>query len=143
MLQQLGVNQTAIIQFVIYILTFTALVFLVYSPFYKAQLLREEKTKGSEDLAHEFIKKAEDLHTEYQHEARELNSKINTIFNESKNIAQKKYDESLSEAKNESQKAIEANRDKIKGAIGAASVELQKQVPQLALTITNKMLGKS
>ncbi len=143
MLQQLGVNQTAFLQFAIYIFIFTALVFLVYNPFHKAFLLREEKTKGAEDLAQEFIKKAEDLHMEYQHEARELNLKISAIYHESKTVAQKQFEKSVTTAKDESQKIIEENRNKIKGSIGAAVVELQKQVPQLALAITNKMLGKS
>lgn len=143
MLSQLGVNQTAIFQFAIYIVTFTALVFLVYKPFYQALLLRQEKTKGSEDLANEFSKKTSDLQNEYQKEAREQNGKISAIFSEARADGQKQYDATLAGARTESQKIIEENRNKIKGAVGAAAVELQKQAPQMALAITNKLLGKS
>ena len=47
MLQQLGINATVIIQFVIFIATFVALIKLVYEPFAAVHEERLKNTLGS------------------------------------------------------------------------------------------------
>lgn len=143
MLQQLGINHTVFIQFAIYIFTFIALVFLVYSPFTKAYFERRNRTKGTEEVSFEYQRKATELHSEYQTKAREVNSKIQDIYQKLRGEAASEYDQMVNQAKQEAHKKLEENRRKIYEAVSVATKDLSAQTPQIALLITNKLLGKS
>ena len=57
-IQQLGINGTALIQFGIFICAFFFLNLYLFTPYYKALEERENRTLGGEDLALEFQKKS-------------------------------------------------------------------------------------
>src|SRR5437868_3934824 len=100
-IHQLGINQTALIQFAIFICMFFFLNLYVFTPYYKALEERENRTMGGEDLAIEFQKKSTELHSEYQIKAKEVSKKIKDIYDAHRNDAVKEYDLIVGKARQE------------------------------------------
>ena len=86
-LLQLGANETAFIQFVLFIITISFLTVVVYGPFFKAYDQRVKLTKGAETVAGETQDEAKKLEQIYQVRAREINDKIKTVFDASRKQA--------------------------------------------------------
>lgn len=142
MLQSLGINATAAIQFVIFILTFIFLRTYVFSAYFQAYEKRNEKTKGGEELANEYLGKTSELQALYQTEARKVAAEINGIYQQKKGEALNEQESIVSQARSEAQKRIESSRVSIAEAVSSASGLLKGQVNNVALSITNKLLGK-
>ena len=139
---QLGINLTAVIQFVLFA---TALLFLskfVFGPYAHALEERERKTKGGEELALEYQTKAVELHSEYEAKAREINLEIKGIVDSSKAAANKEYEKIVANARAEADQLIQKNRATISSAVAAAAGELKAQTSAVAMAITTKLLGK-
>lgn len=143
LLQQLGINDTVVFQFIIYIITFPLLFQFVFKPFSKAQEERQNRTKGSEQLSYEYQQKTTELQAEYQKRAREVNQSIHEIFSRAKADAADEQEKLISAAKLEAQKTIDENQKKIGVLMAAAGEELRGQTSSLSLMITQKLLGKT
>ncbi len=143
MLQQLGVNSTVFFQFIIYILVFPLLHILVFKPFAKAQEQRQNRTKGSEQLSYEFQQKTAELQAEYQRRAREVNGTIHEIFTDAKTAGAAEQEKIISSARQEAQKMTDENNKKISMLVAEAGKDLHGQASQLAMAVTQKLLGKA
>lgn len=139
---QIGINTTAIFQFVFYAIALLILSKVVFAPYAHALEERQKRTKGGEDLALEFQKKAIELQSEYETKARKQNEQIKAIFDASKLEANAQYEKTVTSAKNEANTLIVENRNKISSAISTAAAELKGQTNAVAMAITNKLLGK-
>lgn len=142
MLNQLGINSTTIIQFAIFVITFFALIKLIYEPFTKALLERQKRTLGSAEVADEINKKAIELQSEYSNKAREVHGKISEIYKGIKSEAANEYDKIVSKSKDEAKVLIDENRKAIESQSQKLTLDLESQTPVIAMAITNKMLGK-
>lgn len=140
--KQIGINQTAFIQFAIFILTISFLRYVVFGPYTKAMSERKHRTKGGEDLAVEIHKKAGELHAEYELKAKEINSQIKEIYDHSRTVAMKDYDLIVEKARNEANALIEKNRTELENKIRSTAEQLKTQTSTVALVITNKLLNK-
>lgn len=140
--KQIGINQTAFIQFAIFILTIGFLRYVVFGPYTNAMGERKHRTKGGEDLAVEIHKKAGELHAEYELKAKEINSQIKEIYDHSRASAMKEYDSIVQNARNEANALIEKNRLELQNKIKATAEQLKSQTSAVALVITNKLLNK-
>lgn len=143
MLQQLGINSTVFIQFLIFTVTFVILVKYVYAPFSEQNELRQKKTKGSVEIADELKAKTTQLQGEFSEKAKDLNAKISAIFSGKKADANAESEKILNEAKSSAASVIENNRKVIETNTEKLNKELLQQTPALALAITNKLLGKN
>lgn len=142
MIKSLGINSTAIIQFGIFVVTFFTLRLYVFAPYHKALLLRQEKTKGGEEIANDYVGKTAELQSVYQNEARAINSQISSIYDKNKTEAVAEADQMVQQARAEAQKIVETSRAAIQQAVSTAAKTLQGQTSAMALSITNKLLGK-
>ncbi len=142
MLNQLGINSTSLIQFAIFIVTFFALIKLVYEPFTQALLERQKRTLGSVEIADEIQRKSIELHSEYSVKAREIHSVISEIYKVVKTEATNEYDKIINRAKEEAKQLIEKNRKSNEEEIAKIQKDLEALKPGIVLTITNKMLDK-
>lgn len=142
MLNQLGINSTSLIQFAIFIITFFALIKLVYEPFAKALLERQKRTLGSAEIADEIGRKSIELHSEYSVKAREIHSVISEIYKVVKAEATNEYDKIISRAREEAKQLIEKNRRANEAEVEKIQKDLEPLKPGIVLAITNKMLGK-
>lgn len=141
-IQQIGINQTAFIQFVIFTLTIVFLVKFVFTPFAHAAEQRENQTKGGEELAVELQKQAVDVAKTYEVKLREQTEKLKAIFDTHKKQASSEADLLVSKARTEAESLLESNRQQIEKNIQAVSQELKAQAPAVALSITQKLIGK-
>lgn len=139
---QIGINATAIIQFVIFAIALIFLSKVVFDPYAHAFEERQKRTKGGEDLALEFQKKSIELQSEYEVKARDVNGKIKDIFDASKAEANKQYEGSVGVAREDANRIISENRNKLTKAVEQAAQELKSQTTMVAMAITNKLLGK-
>ena len=83
-LLQLGANQTAFIQFIIFIISISFLTIFVYGPYFKALDQRQQQTKGAEQVDTEAQEEAKNLESIFKAKAREINEKIKNIFDTSR-----------------------------------------------------------
>jgi F-type H+-transporting ATPase subunit b len=141
-IHQLGINQTAFVQFAIFICLFFFLNLYVFTPYYKALSERESRTLGGEDLALEFQKKTTELHSEYQTKAKEVTKKIKSIYDAHRSDALKEYDVIVGKAREEASDLLETNNKKISQSIQSAAAALRSETTSVAVAITQKLLGK-
>jgi F0F1-type ATP synthase membrane subunit b/b' len=142
-LVQLGINHTYFYQLIIFVFALLVLSQFVFKDFVELLEKREEKTKGSEEIASDFKKKAQELHTNYEIRAKSINNEIKTIYDSYRADASKEYDAILSKARAESAKVIEKNRIKITSEIAEASIKITEEAPIIAAAISNKLLQNS
>lgn len=139
---QLGINATAIIQFVFFTIALTFLSKVVFSPYAHALEERQRRTKGGEDLALEYQNKSIELQSEYETKTRAINAEIKAIVDEAKGQANKEYETLVNTTRAESEKQVLNNRNKISSAVQTAAGELKSQTNAVAMAITTKLLGK-
>ena len=142
MLQQLGINETVFLQFVIYIISFPLLHILVFKPFSAAHEERQNRTKGSEQLSYEFQQKATELQTTYQQKVREVNQSIQEIFNRAKSEATEDQEKIITAARAAAQNKTDENNKKLSTMVSSVAEDLRKETSQLSLAVTQKLLGK-
>ena len=141
-IQQLGINGTALIQFGIFICIFFFLNLYVFTPYYKAHEERENRTLGGEDLAQEFLKKSSDLQNEYQAKAKEVTKRIKDVYDAHRAEASKEQESLLNKARSEAASLLETNNQKIAQSIQATTAALRSETTNISVAITQKLLGK-
>lgn len=141
-IHQLGINQTALIQFVIFVCMFFFLNIYLFTPYYLALKERETRTLGGEDLALELQKKSTELHSEYQVKAKEVSKQIKEIYDSHRNDAVKEYDLIVGKAREEAAELLEKNNKTIGQAIQAVAASLGAETTTVSMVITQKLLGK-
>lgn len=143
MLQQLGINATVIVQFVIFIVTFFALIKLVYEPFASVHEKRLQNTKGSLEIADDIHKKTQELQAQYSEKAKDVHGKISDIFKNIRTEASAEQDKILAQAKVEANAVLESNRKNLQSRATQLETELKEMKAGLVMAINNKLLGKS
>ena len=142
LLSALGINQFAIVQFVIFIFVFWYLMVGVFRPYLAAAEERQKRTVGDVAVAEEYQHKSTELHSQYQDKLREVNTHIHEIFHRNRTAAAAEYDRIVQAARQEANAQIEKNRQHITQMIATASAELRSQTATVAHAITNKLLGQ-
>ncbi len=141
-LAQLGINFTAVIQFVLFSIVMIFLSKFVFAPYAHALEEREARTKGGEDLALEFHNKATELQSEYETKLVSLNKDMKEIIDASKAEASKNMEAAVTEARKTADQLIADNKVNIANSVKKAESELKNETNSAALLITNKLLGK-
>lgn len=140
-LLQLGANETAFIQFLLFIVSITFLTTYVYGPYFKAYDERLKRTKGADTVAKEAADEAKNLGLIYQTKARETNDKIKTIFDAKKTEATKLSADLLSEAKSIVEKNTASARAEIENQKQKAHTEIQSLSVEISLQLKQKFEG--
>ena len=141
-LAQLGINFTAVIQFVLFSIVMIFLSKFVFAPYAHVLEERETRTKGGEDLALEFHNKATELQSEYETKLVSLNKDMKEIIDASKAEASKNMEAAVTEARKTADQLIADNKVNIANSVKKAESELKNETNSAALLITNKLLGK-
>lgn len=139
---QLGINITAIYQFVFFAIALIFLSKVVFAPYSHALEERQRRTKGGEDLALEYQNKSIELQTSYEEKTRDLSAQIKSIVDSAKGQATKEYETLVAQSRTQADKLVLDNRTKISSAVQAAAGELKTQTNSVAMAITHKLLGK-
>lgn len=140
-LLQLGANQTAFIQFFIFIISISFLTVFVYAPYFKAYDQRLKQTKGADQVANETQEEAKKIELIYQARAKEINEKIKNVFDSSKAQATETASAIINEAKTSAADLTEKARKEIGIQKTNAEKEIQNISQEVALEISNKLTG--
>ena len=79
-IQSLGLDQTLIFQFCLFIVTYLLLSKLVFEPYFKSFEMRKAKTVGNQQLAMKTLEEIKNLQLEYEQKTREINEQYRTIY---------------------------------------------------------------
>ncbi len=140
-LQQLGANQSAFIQFFIFAAVIAFLTVYVFNPFFKAYDQRLQKTKGVESVAKDTIEETKNLNLIFQTKARESNDKLRNIYDTEKNTAQKNSDEIIKTAKKEADQIISNSREEITNQISQSKTQVAALSQEIATQLSQKFKG--
>lgn len=140
-LQQLGANGTAFIQFLLFIIAITFLTTVVFGPYYKAYDIRQKLTKGADQVANETQDEVKKLTQIYSARAREINEKINTVFSDSKQDGLKSTSIILDAAKAQVTQTSDSARKEIATQKQNASGQIQTIAKDVSDSIIQKMTG--
>ena len=141
-LEQLGINQTVLLQFCIFVFSLIALSQLAFAPYYRAHEERERRTRGGEDLAQEILKQATDLKAQFETRARQVSGDIRTIFDSYREGGSKEYEAILAQARADSQRLVDEARGRVTVEVAEAAKRLKEEIPQVAQAITQKLIAK-
>lgn len=141
-LDQLGLNQSLFVQFVVFTVAYLALSRLVFAPYSAALAEREMRTKGGEDLAVEIHKKSEELRAQYETKARQVSGNVKSIFDQYRDEANKEYEKIVSASRSEAHKLVETARQKVSSEIGDAKAKIKADIPVVAQEMTRRLLAK-
>ena len=140
-LSQLGANQTAFIQFGIFILSISFLTVFVYGPFFKAYDERVKLTKGSDQIAEETENEAKKIEVIYQSRAREINQKIRDVFEASKTQATATANTILNQGKSSVASTTDQALADINAQKSKAANEISTISQDVASEISRKLTG--
>ena len=137
-LQQLGANQSAFIQFFIFAISIAFLTVFVFNPYFNAYDIRLQKTRGVESVAKDTIEETKNLNLIFQSKARESNDKIRSIYDVEKGLAQKTSDEIIKLAKADADKIISNSRAEISQQISQSKSQVVTLSQEIATQLTQK-----
>ena len=140
-LLQLGANQTAFIQFIIFIISISFLTIFVFGPYFKALDQRQQQTKGAEQVATETQDEAKKLESIFKAKAREINEKIKSIFDSSRAQASGAATAALNTAKAAATKMTDEARKEINAQKTSAEKDIQTISQSIATEISKKITG--
>ena len=140
-LLQLGANETAFIQFIIFVVAISFLTVVVYNPYFKAYDERHQLTKGADQVANETQDEAKKLTQIYQAKAREINVKISQVFETSKVDAIKSAAIITDAAKAEVATKVEAATKNIETQKTNAGSQLKNIAQEVSGEIVKKLMG--
>ncbi len=138
---QLGANQTAFIQFGLFIITITFLTVVVYGPFFKAYDQRVKQTKGADQVANETQDEAKKLEQIFQVRAREINEKVKTIFEDSRKQGAEAASISLGKAKDFASLSVETARKELENQKAIAQQSIKTISEEVSQEIAKKLTG--
>lgn len=140
-LLQLGANQTAFIQFIVFIVSISFLTIFVYGPYFKALDQRQQQTKGAEQVATETQEEAKKLESIFKAKAREINDRIKNIFDASRTQASGAASTVVGDAKNAAADLTEKARKEINTQKAVAEKDIQAISQTIATEISKKITG--
>jgi F-type H+-transporting ATPase subunit b len=140
-LTQLGANETAIMQFFIFIFAVTFLTVFIFGPFFKAYDQRLKQTKGAEQVASETEDEAKKLEAIYQLRAREINQKVKDIFDTARKQASESVNTLLGQARASAQDMTDKARQQIAAQKSSADKDIQAVAQDVAVEISKKLTG--
>lgn len=142
MLNALGLNHTAFLQFAIFSVTFFILTFGLFSPFAKALEERQERTKGAAAASEELVQETQQLRARFETQARSINAEIKSIYDESRAEGLKESERILSAAREQANGIVEKARANVASQVAEAQRKLKDEVPVVANAIAAKLLSK-
>lgn len=140
-LLQLGANETAFIQFLLFVIAISFLTIVIFNPFFKAYDQRHKLTKGAEQVANEAQDEAKKLIQIYQLKARAINDKIKTVFESSRVDAAKSGSIILDSAKVQVSKTTESALTEIQTQKQNAGQQAKAVSIEVSEEITKKLMG--
>lgn len=141
-LMSLGVNETVVPQFIIFIVAFLFLKIFIFSPYLAAYEERRKRTVGSQGVANELQKEIDRRESDFAVQARQVNDKIKKIFDEKQSLALKESNAILAGAQTRAQERLNEGKKEVQSAYDQAKDQLKNFIPELGQTIKQRLLDR-
>jgi F0F1-type ATP synthase membrane subunit b/b' len=141
-LKSLGLNETVVPQFFIFIITFIFLNYFVFNKYLAAYQERRRRTVDSKDVDGELQVQINETEAQYTREARIINEQIKTIHDKAKQAAQDHTNQVMAQAQAQHQSKISAGKKSIDDAVAAARAQLKNSVPEIGQMIKQRLLDR-
>lgn len=138
----LSVDQTLVIQLVIFLAALFLLNRLVFRPLLGVWDRREELTAGTLREAEEMTRKAESAISEYNEKLTEARAQATETRNELRQQGQNESSKMLISARDAAQAELEGARGTLESGVAKIRVDLQGEIESLAAEISDRVLRK-
>jgi F-type H+-transporting ATPase subunit b len=142
LLIQLGVNQTLVIQLIVFLIVFVALKQLLFVPYFAAYKERQVRTVGQTELAERFVAEARELEEHYANRAQEANDKFREVYDKARGEAVKEYDKQVASARAKTKAIIDETAQKIQHEMAAVRTQLSHETGGVSRLMVQKLVGK-
>jgi len=143
-LDALGLSGKMLItQIVNFAILFGALWLILYKPILNALSQRQEKIRESLAQADSMRQEARSAEQRYEQELQKARREGQEIIARAQEMADKARQENLERARQEAQQIVEKAREEIEYDRKQAMAELQQQVANLSLLISQKVIGEA
>ncbi len=132
-----------ITQIVNFAILFGALWLILYKPILNALSQRQEKIRESLAQADSMRQEARSAEQRYEQELQKARREGQEIIARAQEMADKARQENLERARQEAQQIVEKAREEIEYDRKQAMAELQQQVANLSLLISQKVIGEA
>lgn len=143
LLVSLGVNQTLFFQLGIFFAVFIVLKHVLFEPYFKAYVARNEATVGQAELAERYLAETKDLEEQFAVKAQTANERFRAIFEKTRGETVKEHDRLVTEARTRAKSLTDAARKKIQVEVDGAKTQLSKEIPGVSKLIVQKLIGDS
>lgn len=141
-LEQLGLDQTFFIQFVLFAALFFFLAPIYFKPFMRLIHTRHERTVEDREAAAKMVKQAEDKLDEYKRRLGEERAAAKREFDDVINAAKKEEALLLSQAREEAKKITQEAADSVAKQRDQLKKQLEIDVESLAHSISEKLISR-
>ena len=137
-MNELGVNSSFFVQFVIFLLAFPFLHFLIFRPHFLALKQRQSRTEGDEVLAEKMKQEISDLEKQYQNRQRTLNQDLKEIYTKANKDIDLKKAEVVLRAHEKARKKVEQAHKTLQSSV----IEARKTLPKEVSSVSDKIIEK-
>ena len=141
-LSALGLNETVVIQFVLFIFVFGFVYGLLFKPYFSAFLKRTERTVGNTEAAEKIGQEVRSLEDRYVALAREANQKMKSAFDKIRNEAAQEHDAIIRQTRDQTRRELEQVQLAAKSQLDRSQAEMKSEATGLSGGIVQKLLGK-
>jgi F-type H+-transporting ATPase subunit b len=141
-IQQLGINSTFFVQFLLVTGLFFILKPTLWDKLLKIYEEREEKTSGARQEGKELTAKADEVFGKYEGSLQKIRLEADSILKESRDEANKKEQEIIHAAEEVYRGEIAKARGEISQELSSLKVEMQTSSKDLVDAILNKTVGR-
>lgn len=142
-LDSLGVNQTIVLQFGVFLVCYLIISNLLFKPYFAAFSKRDELTVGQSAEASQIWKQVELLQQQFESEAKDLNMKVKEIYDAHKIESSKLYNEALIVARQEAKELLENSRKTLKLEIQSLEKPLANEIAEMSHLIQKQVIQHS
>ncbi len=142
LLSSLGIDNSVWLQMLVFFVAYAILSNLVFKPMLIAYEHRENKTQGQSAINQASLTKTQEMIELYEQKNRALNKQIQEMYSKVREEAAVEQTQILGKAKSEAELLINNSKSKTQEALKAARDESVKEIPALAHSITEKLVGR-
>lgn len=141
-LEQLELNQTFLIQFVIFAVLFLILANLFFKPFLKLFAIRHKRTIEDREAAEKMAAEADQKFEEYRKRLHEERTRAKQEFEKIVNDARREESAILAHAREEAKKITQEANDSIAKQREALKKQIEADIESLASGISERLLSR-
>lgn len=141
LLQDLGINQTIYLQFVLFVMAYVPLHFLLFKPYFTAYSERINRTEGNQKTSERLLDEAQDLRVRYENKSKELNSQFKAVYDEEKTLTMREYDQITAKAREKAKSLIDESKRLVEEKLQNSKQDIKAEVQNISETIVAKVLN--